>query len=183
MLAPSLTAAATPVWPIPADSPNLQAIVWAGMKTIAQQEALLHAYQTDLNNVQAIAPATGTGTNTPSPGTTLVLTGVVGLITPGAVIAGAGVVATPPLTIVSQISGTTGGNGSYTISASAALSAVALTFTPGGGNPKWPVSTSSDDLMLIAQDQTAIIRSQTALLQQYQDLLNVSATAAPATGP
>jgi hypothetical protein len=181
LMRPTTTAAATPVWPIPNDVANLQAIVWAGMKTITQQEALLHAYQTDLNTAQTVPPATATGTNTPSPGTTLVLTGVVGLIAPGAVITGTGV--TPGLTVINQISGPIGGNGSYTISASSSLSAAALTFTPGGGNPPWPVSTNADDLMLMAQDQTAIIRSQTALLQQYQDLLNVSNTAPPATGP
>lgn len=180
MLAPSTTAAAA-VWPIPADSANLQAIVWAQMATIAKQELLLHAYQTDLNNVQAIAAATATGSTNPSPGTSLVLTNVVGTITAGAAITGTGVLA--GLTVVGQTSGTTGGNGTYTISASTTITAVALTFTPGGGNSKWPVSTSSDDLMLITQDQTAIIRTQTALLQQYQDLLNVSQTAAPATGP
>jgi hypothetical protein len=37
--------------------------------------------------------------------------------------------------------------------------------------------------MLIAQDQTAVIRMQNALLQQYQSLLNDSATQPPATGP
>jgi hypothetical protein len=153
------------------------------MKTITQQEALLHAYQTDLNNVQVIVPATGTGTTSPSPGTTVGISGVVGTIIPGAVITGSGVPTSPALTVVAQVSGTTGGNGTYTVSASVTLNAVLLTFTPGGGNSKWPVSTNEDDLMLITQDQTAIIRTQTALLQQYQDLLNVSNTAAPATGP
>jgi len=35
----------------------------------------------------------------------------------------------------------------------------------------------------VVQAQTAVMRNQTALLQQYQDLLNVSQTPAPPTGP
>ena len=43
--------------------------------------------------------------------------------------------------------------------------------------------TDADTLNAIVQAQTAVIRNQTALLQQYQDLLNVSQTPAPPTGP
>lgn len=183
MLAPATLSTTAPVWPIPNDVANLQAIVWAQMLTISQQEALLHAYQVDLNNVQAVAPATATGTVSPSPGTTLTTSGTVGSILLGAVISGAGVPTSPAPTVIAQQSGSSGGNGVYVISAPLTLNAVLLTFSPGGGSSKWPVSTAASDLMLITQGQTAVIRTQTALLQQYQDLLNNSEVAAPATGP
>jgi len=69
------------------------------------------------------------------------------------------------------------------LSAATTLTGVALTFTPGGGAMPWPTPTDSNTLNTIQQQQTAILRSQTALLQQYQDLLNTSLTPAPPTGP
>ena len=89
----------------------------------------------------------------------------------------------PATTVVSQQSGTWGGAGVYTLSVATTLSAVALTFTPGGGPMPWPTPTDANTLNAIQQQQTAILRSQTALLQQYQDLLNTSLTPAPPTGP
>jgi len=175
------TQTSTAVWPIPGDGPDLQAIVWAGMATIKNNAALIDAYQTVLNNAQAIPNATGTITNSPSPGTTIGVTGIVGIIKIGSTVTGTGIPANT--IVVSQQSGTAGGAGNYTISNPGTASAAAATFSPGGGNPPWPAATDSDDLMLITQDQAAIIRTQTALLQQLQDLLNVSQTPAPPSGP
>ena len=85
--------------------------------------------------------------------------------------------------ILGQTAGTQGGNGTYTTNNATTASGSALTFAPGGGPSAWPVPQDADTLNMIVQNQTAIIRSQTALLQQYQDLLNTSETAAPPTGP
>jgi hypothetical protein len=71
------------------------------------------------------APAHGTGTSTGT--TSLSVTAVTGTIMVGATVAGTGVPA--GVTIVSQASGTTGGNGTYITSAATTLSAVALTMT------------------------------------------------------
>ena len=182
MLAPSLQTT-TPVWPIPGDAPDLTAIVHDQAKTVAAQAVMIDAYQTVLNNAQAPLNATamGTATNT----TSLVLTGTAnGPILNGAVITGIGVPAAPPATtIVNQVSGTPGGDGTYTTSQALTLSNVALTFTPGGGPMPWPIPTDAPTLTLIQQAQTAILRTQSSLIQQYQDLLNTSETAAPPTGP
>jgi hypothetical protein len=178
MLAPVTTSSV--VWPIAGDAPDLQAIVWAQAKTITNNEVLLHAYQLVLNNAQLVT-ATGNGTNNPAASTTLLMTSVVGIITLGSTITGTGVPANT--TVVAQTAGTPGGNGTYTISGAASISAALLTFTPGGGNPPWPVATDPQDLMQISLDQTAVLRMQSALLQQYHQLLNDSATTPPATGP
>jgi len=170
-----------PVWPIPADGPDLQVIVWAQMKTITNQEALLHAYQGVLNNAQTTTPATGTGSSSPNPGTSVTMSNVVGSILIGATVTGTGL--PTGVTVTAQTAGTISGNGTYTVSAPISAVGLTLTFTPGGGAVSWPSSTNSDDLMMIVQDQTAIIRTQTAMLQQYQDLLNVSQTQPPASGP
>jgi hypothetical protein len=177
MLAPNPTA--SPVWPITGDVPDLLDIVQAQMETIEDQEALLHAYQGVLNAAQAPPPATGTGTSTGT--TTLTVSAATGVILIGATITGTGVPTTPPTTITGGPQG--GGNGSYTTSVATTLSAVPLTFTPGGGASPWPIPQDSDTLNLIVQAQTAVIRNQTALLQQYQDVLNTSQTPAPPTGP
>jgi hypothetical protein len=84
------TPLSTAVWPIPGDASDLQQIVWSGMATIANQEVLLHAYQTVLNNAQAVPPATGTGTSSAS--TALTMTAVVGSIILGAYVNGTGIV-------------------------------------------------------------------------------------------
>jgi len=180
MLAPA-PFSTTATWPIPGDGPDLQAIVRSQAIAIKNQAALIDAYQTVLNNAQAIPPATGTASATGSPATTLQVTGVVGIILLGSTVTGTNIPANT--TVLAQQSGTPGGNGNYTISQASSISASAVTFTPGGGTMPWPTATDSDDLMLISQDQTGILRNQNALLQQYQTLLNDSATAPPPTGP
>src|SRR6516162_4951280 len=144
--------AATPtpldLWPIPGDAPDLKTIVQDQATTMTAQAALIDAYQGWLNTEQTPPAATATGISASPPATT----------------------------VVSQQSGTWGGAGVYTLSVATTLSAVALTFTPGGGPMPWPTPTDANTLNAIQQQQTAILRSQTALLQQYQDLLNTSLT-------
>jgi hypothetical protein len=176
--------AATPspmdLWPIPGDAPNLKTIVQDQATTMTAQAALLDAYQDWLNTEQTPPAATATGTSTGT--TSITLSSVAnGPIVNNSVVTGTGVPAST--TVVSQQSGTWGGNGTYTLSAATTLTGVALTFTPGGGPMPWPTPTDSNTLNSIQQQQTAILRSQTALLQQYQDLLNTSLTPAPPTGP
>jgi|SRR5215467_7255937 len=167
------------VWPIPGDAPDLKLIVQDQARTIADKEVLLHAYQSVLNAAQTAPPATATGSAPSS--TTLTLTGVVGAILIGAVISGGGVPA--GVTITAQQSGTAGSNGVYTTSQALNLTNIPLTFTPGGGASPWPSLVDAVDLNSIMLSQTAVLRTQTALLQQYQDLLNTSDTPAPPTGP
>jgi len=173
MLAPM--AAATSVWPRTADASDLQQVVWEQAKTMAEQNDLIVSYQTILENAQAIPPATGVGNSTGT--TSLTLTGVTGIVKVGAVVTGTGVPA--GLTIMSQTSGSTGGNGVYVTNAVSTLGNIALTFTPGGGNSPWPPQTDAPDLLEISQRQNTILRSQNALISQYVDLLNVSSTAPP----
>jgi hypothetical protein len=200
MLQPKSTA--TSVWPIPGDVPDLQQIVWAQMATIADQATLIDAYQGVLNTAQA-PPAT----SAPIPpagvaasavltatGTTAQLASVTGVVqVPSNVgFAGSGVSnPIPPGTqIVQQLSGTTSGNGSYQlagpgISGSFAVTNINVVLTPvvTPGASAWPPVSDEDDLNNIVAAQSIIIRTQTSLLQQYQDLLNTSQTPAPATGP
>jgi hypothetical protein len=182
MLAPMPTAT-TATWPIPGDAPDLRAIVEAQATTIADQAALLHAYQANLAAVQNPAPgtaATGTGTATGSNQLT-VAAPITGSIVAGAAIAGTGVPAAT--TILGQISGTAGAAGVYLTSAALTIAGVALTFTPPPPASTWPTPTDAPTLMLIVQDQTTILRQQAALLQAYQSLLNDSETPAPPSGP
>jgi len=179
--------AATPtpldLWPIPGDAPDLKTIVQDQATTMTAQAALIDAYQGWLNTEQTPPAATATGTSTGTTSITLASVAA-GPILNGAVVTGTGIPASPPATtVVSQQSGTWGGAGVYTLSVATTLSAVALTFTPGGGPMPWPTPTDANTLNAIQQQQTAILRSQTALLQQYQDLLNTSLTPAPPTGP
>jgi len=167
--------AGTIVWPTSGNASDLQDVVWAQAKTMAEQNDLIASYQTVLENAQAIPPATGTGNSSGT--TTLTLTGVTGVVTLGAAITGTGVPA--GLTIVQQTAGTTGGNGTYLTSANSTLGNVALTFTPGGGTSPWPPLTDSPDLLEISQRQSTILRTQNALISQYVDLLNASSTAPP----
>jgi hypothetical protein len=170
------------VWPIPGDAPNLKTIVQDQATTMTAQAALIDAYQDWLNTEQTPPAATANGTSTGT--TSITLSSVAGgPILNGTVVTGTGVPTTPATTVVSQQSGTWGGNGTYTLSAATTLTNVALTFTPGGGPMPWPTPTDSNTLNTIQQQQTSILRSQTALLQQYQDLLNTSLTPAPPTGP
>jgi hypothetical protein len=170
---------ATPVWPIAGDVPALRTIVQDQAETVASQEVLLHAYQANLNTAQATAATTATGTSTGT--TALTLANVSGAVLLGATIAGTGV--PTGISITAQQSGTAGGAGVYTTSAVTTLTNVALTITPGGGPVSWPTPQDAPTLTLISQQQTAVLRTQNALLQQYQDLLNTSQTAAPPTGP
>ena len=178
MLQPFPTA--TTMWPIPGDVPDLTTIVRDQAKTIAAQQALTAAYQGVLNAAQAVPPATATGTSTGT--TSLILTAVAnGSILLGAAVAGTGVPV--GLTIVSQTAGNTGQAGTYTTNVATTLTSAALTFTPSGVATAWPGPTDAPTLTLLQQAQAAILKSQTALIQQYQDVLNISETAAPPSGP
>ena len=183
MLAP--TQLATAVWPIPGDAPDLLAIVQAQAVVIHDNMQLAEAYQSVLDAAQALpAPlpaATANGTASGTPATTLTTTATVGTITIGARVIGAGI--PTGTTIVSQTSGAPGGNGVYVTSVATTASSAALTFVPAPLPSTWPPLQDATDLNAIMQAETAIIRTQTALLQQYQDLLNTSQTPPPPTGP
>jgi hypothetical protein len=179
MLAPQQT---TSTWPISGDVDELNAIVQAQALTIHDQFMLLHEYQDVLDAAQNLpppAPATGTGTAAAAPnGNQLTVSAAVGTIVQGAAITGTGVPA--GVTILGQISGTTGGNGVYLTSAATTASGAALSFQAPAPASTWPVPNDAPTLMLIVQDQTTILRQQSAMLQAYQDLLNISATPPPA---
>lgn len=183
-------AAASPsprdMWPIVPDAPDIRAIVEDQAATIMQQEILLHAYQVNLNTAQAGAPgtpATGSGTTTGS-STSVTITAAQGTIVVGATVSGTGIPTVNPPKVLGQISGTTGSNGVYLLSAAVNLAtATTLTFTPPPSGSTWPSASDSDTLLSIQQIQTAVLRVQSALLQHYVDLLNVSAVPQPPTGP
>lgn len=185
---PMPQAGVTPLdmWPITPDAPDIRAIVEAQAETIETQETLLHAYQTNLNAAQGGTPgtpATGAGTTAGS-STTLTVASASGIIQTGAVISGSGVPTVNPPTVLGQISGTTGSNGTYLLSAAVNLAtATTLTFTPPPTPSTWPSASDSDTLLSIQQIQTAVLRVQSALLQHYVDLLNTSAVPQPPTGP
>lgn len=185
MLAPNPLATTT--WPIAGDAPDLLAIIQNQAEVMQDQEALLHAYQgvlTAAQNLPAGAPATGNGAVTSGATTSVAVSGVTGTIVNGATVGGTGLSVAP--TVLGQVSGTTGGNGTYLFSAPVTFATVAaLTFTPPppAEFSAWPTATDAPTLDLLVQTQTAIIRVQTALLQHYQDLLNQSSTTPPATGP
>lgn len=48
--------------------------------------------------------------------------------------------------------------------------------------PTWPVPDDADALMAIVQAQTSVIRTQAALIQHYQDVLNAAQTPPPGSG-
>ena len=180
---------ATSTWPIAGDAPDLLAIVQAQATVIHDNMQLAAAYQVVLDNAQAppalLPTATGNGTAGASPNQTQLTVSAVagGQIVANAVIAGVGI---PTGTLaLNQISGTPGGAGVYTTSVATTASSSALTFTPPPPAIPWPPSAMQDatDLNAIMQAGTSIIRTQTALLQQYQDYLNASETPAPPTGP
>lgn len=185
MLAP--TPATTTSWPIAGDAPDLLQIVTDQAETIASNEALLRAYQTNLNTAQnppAGTPATANGVITTGATTSIAVSGTIGTIVIGATITGT-TNATAP-TVLGQISGTTGSDGTYLISAPVTFAVVTgLTFTPPPAPfpGTWPVPRDVTTLNLLVQEQTALIRTQTAMIQHYQDVLNTSQVAAPATGP
>lgn len=173
MLAPNPLVTA-PAWPAAADAAELLTIVQRQALTIAAQEALIDDYQSVLAGAQLPPPATATGTGT---GTNLVVTGSAGVILVGSVVTGTGIPAAPPNTVITgQQSGTPGGDGTYTTSVATTAASAALTFTPGGGASPWPTPRDADTLNAVLTAQTAIIRNQTALIQQYQELLNASQT-------
>lgn len=174
MLSPQQTA--TALWPIAPDVPDLTSIVQEQAEAIAAQAVLIDRYQGVLNNAQTPLPGSAICTAT---GTTLAVGTVSnGPLVLGAVISGTGVPA--GTTLVSQQSGAPGEAGNYTTSVATTAAANALTFTPGGGPMPWPSTTlDAADLTAVQQSQSAILRQQSALIQGYQDLLNVSATPAP----
>lgn len=178
MLSPTLLTTST--WPIAGDVPDLNVIVDDQARAIADQEALLHAYQGVLSTAQAPPPTTAIGT-----GNTTNLT-ITSITAPGVILVGAAVTGTGvPVgtTITNQQSGVFGGVGVYTTSVATTAAGAPLTFIPGGGPGAWPTPQDAATLNLIVQAQTAVLKNQTALLQQYQSLLNLSQTAAPPTGP
>jgi hypothetical protein len=167
-------ASSSGLWPPASEAASLTTIVQDQATTIAAQAALIDGYQDALNTAQTPPPAAATGTGT---GTSLVVAGVVGVIIDGAVVTGSGVPTSPPTTIVAQTAGAPGGDGTYTTSAATTITSGALTFTPGGGPMQWPSATDSPTLLSIQQAQSALLRNQTAVIQQYIDLLNASETA------
>ena len=184
---PFSTPGAFSTWPITGDAPDLRTIVQDQAVVIKDQAALIDAYQSWLNEQQAaptLRPAAyGNGTASASPnGTTLTVSGIAGTIIIGARVAGAGVT-TAPTTIVAQQSGTIGGNGVYTTDNPTTCNSAALTFTPPAQPMAWPLPTDAPTLLAIQQDQTSVLRIQSALLQAYLDVLNASQTPAPPTGP
>lgn len=182
MLAPNPAVTAT--WPIDGDAPDLLVIVADQATTIAAQNALIQAYQDVLSAAQAPAPGVPASANGAivTASTSLPVTGTVGVIAVGAVVTGTTNPVAP--TVVGQISGVAGGDGTYLLSAPVTLTAVTLlTFTPPGAPSTWPPPRDATTLNLIVQEQTAVLRVQTALLQHYQDLLNISETPASPTGP
>lgn len=173
--APSTTAA----WPGSNDVTDLLAIVEAQTVTMKDQALLIDRYQGILNTAQSTTPplvAVGTGTASGTPATTLTVTSVTNTIAIGAVIEGAGIPSTPPTTIVSQTSGTTGGAGVYVTSVATTAANALLTFTPPPPAPTWPLPRDAPTLTLISQQQTAVVRTQNALIAHYQDVLNTSQT-------
>lgn len=184
MLAPNPQA--TTSWPIAGDIPSLLQIVTDQAETVASNEVLLHAYQTNLNTAQNPAggtPATANGAVTTGSTTSISVSGTIGTIVTGATVAGTTNTIAP--TILGQISGTPGSDGTYLLSAPVTFAVVTgLVFTPPVVFPgTWPVPRDVNTLDLLVQQQTAIIRVQTALIQHYQDVLNTSQVSAPATGP
>jgi hypothetical protein len=170
---------ATSNWPDANDAPDLLAIVEDQAETIAAQAVMIDRYQSVLNTAQIQTPPTvaiGTGTASGTPATTLAVSGVTNPIVTGAVITGAGVPASPPTTILSQQTGTTGGAGNYTTNQATTASAAVLTFTPPPPAPTWPPAQDAPTLTLLMQEQTAVLRTQSALIQHYQDVLNTSGT-------
>jgi hypothetical protein len=176
-----VTPQATAVWPVPGDATGLTGINKDQAIVMRDQAALIDAYQSNLNKVQATTPTTATGTAT---GTQLALTGVTnGPVKIGATVTGTGVTVNPPTTIIGQSTGTTGTDGTYLLNQASTAGNAAITITPGGGPSNWPTQVDSPTLMSIQQAQTLILRTQTTLLQQYQSLLNISAVPAPPSGP
>lgn len=168
-----------PVWPNAGENDELLRIVQAQAVTINEQFSALFDYQTALDTAQAAPPTMATGTAT---GTALALTGIAnGPVLIGSTITGPGipVAPAPATTILAQTSGSAGAAGTYTTSQATTCTSALLTILPGGGASPWPAPQDVNTLNSIVQAQTAVIRNQTALIQQYQDLLNLSLTPVP----
>jgi hypothetical protein len=164
-------------WPDANDAPDLLVIVQDQAETIAAQALLIDRYQGVLNAAQAAPATSAIGTASGTPATTLTVTTVTGKILVGDIVTGIGIAVAPPATTVTwQQSGTLGGAGVYTLSQPATASNNALTFSPGGAATTWPVPQDQVTLNLLTQLQTAVLRTQNALIQHYQDLLNSSQT-------
>lgn len=184
MLAPSPVPTAT--WPIAGDAPDLLAIVTDQAETIASNEVLLHAYQGNLNLAQnpPAGPAATANGAVVTASTSITVSGTIGTIVTGATVTGTPNT-TPPV-VLGQISGTVGGGGTYLLNAPVTLAAVAaLTFTPPppAFPGSWPTPQDAVTLNTLAQYQTSVIRTQTALIQHYQNVLTTSEVPAPPTGP
>lgn len=123
--------------------------------------------------------ATATGT---ASGTSLTLSAVTGTIVNGSVVTSTALVPNKT-TIAAQTSGVTGGNGVYTTSAPTTVSGTPLSFALPAETGGWPTLRDQDTLNSLTQIQTAVTRTQNALIQHYQDLLNMSQTPVPPTGP
>ena len=126
-----------------------------------------------------VSPVVATGTGASTGTTALTMTAVAGTIAIGSTVSGSGV---PPSTsILAQQSGTAGSSGVYITSQPTTCNSVPLAFTPSPAadiETAWPTPQDAPTLTLILQDQTAVIRTQTALIQHYQQLLNDSQTPA-----
>lgn len=174
-------------WPIPGDVPDIKAIIADQSATIAAQAALLDAYQGNLNAVQNPPPgtaATGTG-STAGASTSLNVNAVTGVIIVGATVTdtgGANLIPTGT-EVLGQISGTPGMAGAYLLNNAVTIGSEALSFTPPPPQTTWPTPTDAYTLLLVQQMQATVSRIQSALLQAYLDLLNVSMTTPPPTGP
>ena len=174
-------------WPIAGDASDLKTIVNDQAATIAAQMVLAEAYQAWLNTSQApptpLPAAIGTGTANAAPNQTqLNVTVSYNSIVIGATLTDGATIPAGTV-IVSQQSGTPGGTGTYVTNNPTTASGTLITFTPPPPVSPWPTPVDAPTLMIIQQDQTAMIRTLSALLQQYQILLNDSQTPPPATGP
>jgi hypothetical protein len=172
--APSPLAA---TWPDSGDAGSLLLIVQTQTKTIADQEALINRYQSILNQAQGgpTPQPVATGTVTSS-GTSIAVSAVANSIVIGAAVSGAG--APPSTLIVTQVTGSPGGVGTYTTNLATSASAAPWSFTPPASLPSWPIPQDADTLMSLVQAQTALARTQAAVIQHYQEVLNISQTPA-----
>jgi hypothetical protein len=188
LIGPAIAIGATVTVAGQAFSPPLQIIAQtsgpvgsAGVYLTSQPTTMTNANLT-ITGPPLAATAIGNGTASGTPATTLTVSAVAGgSIVNGSVVAGAGV--PTGTTIVAQQSGTVGSNGVYTTSVATTAASAALTFTPPPLASPWPVPRDAPTLLTVQQDQTAVIRTQTALIQQYIDLLNDSQVSAPPVGP
>lgn len=181
MLQPSPTLAAT--WPVAGDAPDLKAIIADQAATIAANNALLDAYQAALDaavNPPPGPPTTATGTAT---GSTLALSNVSGPPIQNGATVTAGALVPDGTVILGQISGTPGAGGNYLTNNPTTVSNTAVTIQNPPPASTWPNASDAPTLLLVVQDQLTMLRQQTALLQGYVDLLNISNTPPPASGP